>query len=140
MRGLTWVVRPRPDADALSSAWLIRRFVDPEARFEFSDEREGILAGCTFEGLCDVYRLHSAPIARLARIVRDLDCTDGRAGAPEAAALGHLVSDLCVAHESDDVLLALGMVVFEALYLECEVTEANGDQARRSEMSPWSNG
>ena len=32
-----WVTRPRPGIDRMASAWLIRRFIDPEARFEFAD-------------------------------------------------------------------------------------------------------
>ena len=33
VRGRRWVTRPRPHVDRLASAWLIKRFIDPEATF-----------------------------------------------------------------------------------------------------------
>jgi hypothetical protein len=36
-RGSTWVTRPRPHIDRIASAWLIKRFCDPEAKFAFAD-------------------------------------------------------------------------------------------------------
>jgi hypothetical protein len=35
-RRRVWVTRPRPGIDRFASAWLIRRFIDPDARFQFS--------------------------------------------------------------------------------------------------------
>ena len=37
-RNRRWVTRPRPGIDRVASAWLIRRFIDPKARFEFADK------------------------------------------------------------------------------------------------------
>src|SRR5215475_14553283 len=34
----SWVTRPRPGIDRVTSAWLIRRFIDPKARFVFANE------------------------------------------------------------------------------------------------------
>ena len=39
-----WVTRPRPGVDRMSSAWLIRRFIDPSARFAFASDRETLPA------------------------------------------------------------------------------------------------
>ena len=38
--GSTWVTRPRPHIDRIASAWLIKRFIDPQARFVFADETD----------------------------------------------------------------------------------------------------
>ena len=37
-QGKIWVARPRPDFDRVSSAWLIRNFIDPKAKFVFADK------------------------------------------------------------------------------------------------------
>ena len=38
--GSTWVTRPRPHIDRIASAWLIKRFCDPQAKFAFADAAE----------------------------------------------------------------------------------------------------
>lgn len=132
-RGRLWVTRPRPGIDRLASAWLIRTFIDREAQFGFVAEREAAprdavafdMFGvefthrgefCTFETLCDVFQLHDPSLRTIAAIVHDLDLKDGRFGAPEAATIGLLVEGLRLTHAEDDVLLAQGIALFEALY------------------------
>lgn len=132
-RGRLWVTRPRPGVDRMASAWLIRRFVDPQARFGFAADREAVPDdaipfdmfgvdfshqgdGCTFETLCAVFRLQEPALARLAAIVHDLDLKDGRFGAPEGATVGAVIEGLQLAHADDDVLLTEGITLFDALY------------------------
>jgi len=128
-----WVTRPRPGVDRMASAWLIRRFIDRDARFGFAADqgsvpREGVPfdmfgvelshrgESCTFETLCTVFEIDDAAVNRLATIVHDLDLKDGRFGAPEATTVGAVVDGLQRAHADDDALLAQGMILFEALY------------------------
>lgn len=131
--GRYWVTRPRPGIDRLASAWLIRKFIDPEARFGFVADRDAAprdsvpfdMFGvefthrgdlCTFEMLCETFRLQDTALSSLGRIVHDLDLKDGRFGAPEAPTIGLLVEGLRLAQADDEVLLAEGMPLFEALY------------------------
>ncbi|HEY6361473.1 MAG TPA: chromate resistance protein ChrB domain-containing protein, partial [Vicinamibacterales bacterium] len=128
-----WVTRPRPGVDRMASAWLIRRFIDPDARFAFVADRNAVPAGaipfdmfgvefshqgdgCTFETLCTVFGIHDAAVARLAGIVHDLDLKDGRFGAPEAATVGSVIQGLQLAHADDDALLVQGMALFDSLF------------------------
>jgi hypothetical protein len=128
-----WVTRPRPGVDRMASAWLIRRFIDPEARFEFVADREALPTravpfdmfgvefshqgdGCTFETLCVVFGVADPAVGRVAAIVHDLDLKDGRFGAPEAATVGGVIEGLQLAHADDHELLAQGVALFEALY------------------------
>ena len=127
-----WVTRPRPGIDRMSSAWLIRRFIDPKARFAFADappsagtaipfdmygvEFSHTDRGCTFETLAARFGLASAPVDRIAHIVHDLDLKESRYDAPEAPAFAHLVDGLRQMHADDGELLEHGMGVFEALY------------------------
>jgi len=127
-----WVTRPRPGVDRMASAWLIRRFIDPNARFAFiSDVKNAgeaipfdmFGAGfghegdhCTFETLAARFAIRDAAVARIAEIVHDVDLKDGKFGAPEAATLGITIDGLQLSSMDDGVLLDQGMTLFEALY------------------------
>jgi len=134
-----WVTRPRPAVDRMSSAWLIRRFIDPDARFAFAADREAVPAdgvpfdmfgvefghqaqpgqgasSCTFETLCAVFRLQEPALRRLAGIVHDLDLKDGHFGAPECPTVAAMIEGLQLANDDDDALLAQGMTLFDSLY------------------------
>jgi hypothetical protein len=132
-RGRLWVTRPRPGVDRLSSAWLIRRFLDPEARFAFAADRNAVpidaipfdmfgvgfshqSADCTFETLRAVFGIQDPAVVRLGRVVHDVDLKDNRFGAPEAATVGALVAGLRLAYADDAMLLEQGMAMFESLY------------------------
>lgn len=135
--GRLWVTRPRPGVDRMASAWLIRRFIDAQARFGFTADRDTVPddaipfdmfgvefshqgEGCTFETLCTVFALQEPAIARLATIVHDLDLKDGRFGAPEAGTVGAVIEGLQLAHADDETLLAQGMALFDSLYRSFE--------------------
>jgi hypothetical protein len=132
-----WITRPRPGVDRMASAWLIRRFIDPHARFGFAADQqmvpeEGVPFdmfgvefshqgdGCTFETLCSVFNIREAAISRIAAIVHDLDLKDGRYGAPEEATVGAMIEGLQLAHTDDGALLAQGMTLFDSLYRSFE--------------------
>ena len=124
-----WVTRPRPGVDRMSSAWLIRRFIDPRATFAFVDRprasdvpfdmydgefsHQGDL--CTFETLARRFGLKSAAVHQIGRIVHDLDLKDTRYASPEGPAVGRMVEGLRQLHADDAALLEQGIAMFEAL-------------------------
>ncbi len=130
----SWVTRPRPGVDRMGSAWLIRRFIDADARFAFAVDREALPVadaipfdmfgvefshqgeGCTFETLCTVFGITDPAVARIAQIVHDLDLKDGRFGAPDAGTVGTLIEGLQLTTAEDDLLLESGITLFESLY------------------------
>jgi hypothetical protein len=131
--GRLWVTRPRPGVDRMASAWLIRGFIDREARFDFVADRAAAprdavpfdMFGvefthrgdlCTFEVLCDIFGLRDPALVRIAGIVHDLDLKDDRFKPPEAPTVAMIIDGLRRAHEHDNVLLTEGMTLFEALY------------------------
>jgi hypothetical protein len=131
-RNRLWVTRPRPGVDRTASAWLIKRFVDPQARFAFVADRESAPRdavpfdmfgvefshqgeGCTFETLCTVFAIQEPAVARIAAIVHDVDLRDGRFGAQEAATVGTLIEGMQLSVSEDDELLEQGMALFESL-------------------------
>jgi hypothetical protein len=129
-----WVTRPRPGVDRMASAWLIRRFIDVEARFGFARDRDALpeadaipfdmfgvhfshrADGCTFETLCTDFGIDDVAVARVAAIAHDLDLKDGRFGAPEAATVSSLIEGLQLAETDDQALLERGITLFDALY------------------------
>jgi hypothetical protein len=131
-RGRLWVTRPRPGVDRMASAWLIRRHIDPDARFAFVTDATAAPADavpfdmfgvdfshhgnhCTFETLCERFALREPGLDRLAAIVHDLDLKDDRFGAAEAATVGLAIEGLQLAHADDPQLLEHGITLFDAL-------------------------
>jgi hypothetical protein len=128
-----WVTRRRPGVDRMSSAWLIRRFIDPDATFAFA-ARDNVppsdqvafdmFSGefthhadlCTFEVLMRRFRLERPALKRIAEIVHDLDLKDHRYQPPEAPTIGALVEGVRQAAGEDREALERGMSIFEALY------------------------
>jgi hypothetical protein len=127
-----WVTRPRPGIDRIGSAWLIKRFIDPEARFGFVDQPPSTADAipfdmfgvefthrgewCTFETLAHTFAIRDGAVERISAIVHDLDLKDARFGAPEAGAIGALLDGLQTLYSDDHVLLDQGVTMFEALY------------------------
>ena len=129
-----WVTRAGIKVDRIASAWLIRRFLDAEARFRFVDIgsykhrgkelRFDMADGefthhedlCTFEVLCQRFQLEHVGLRGLAEIVHDLDVKDARYRRADNEGVATLVQGLVAAHSKDDARLEAGMVVFDTLY------------------------
>jgi len=124
----------RGTVDRIASAWLIRRFVDPEARFKFvRGQRYAPEAGelrfdmfeaefthegerCTFEVLLRRFGIEDAALGPLAEIVHDIDLKDSRFSRPEAPGMDRLIAGIAMRHKDDDARLRDGAAVLEALY------------------------
>ena len=121
----------------MASAWLIRRFIDAQARFAFAADRASVPADalpfdmfgvefthhgddCTFETLCKVFTLHDAAITRVGELVHDIDLKDAKFGAPEAPTISAMIDGLQLTHADDHDLLEQGMAMFESLYRSFE--------------------
>ncbi|GGH18770.1 hypothetical protein SAMN05444007_101134 [Cribrihabitans marinus] len=131
-----WVTRHRPKIDRIACPWLIRRFVDPGARFLFVSpaQVEGVAdrygatpfdiegtfwshrgADCTFDTMLAEFGLRTTPLDRLAKVVRAAD-TNRHDLAPEAAGLLALSVGLSRQFRDDTEQLAAGMALYDALY------------------------
>jgi len=132
-RNQVWVTRPRPGVDRVTSAWLIRKFVDPKARFAFSSEDqkpagavpfdmyEGDGFGhrgedCTFETLQKQFRVRDPKVLVMAQIVHDADLLDDKFGRKEGFGLDEIMKGWAQQGLSDKELLDRGMQLTEGLY------------------------
>jgi hypothetical protein len=138
VRGRTWVTRRGVQVDRIASAWLIRRFIDPEARFKFVGghdyaPEEGELRfdmfeaefthegeACTFEVLARRFGLARPGLRALAEIVHAIDLKDARFDRPEAAGLERLLAGIALRHAADEDRLREGASVFDALFASFE--------------------
>jgi hypothetical protein len=132
LRGRRWVTRPRPHIDRIASAWLIKRFIDPEATFVFAPPEEfpqdavafdapGVELShhgedCTFETLIKRARLRDRRLTRLAELVHEADLRDGKFPHEEARGIELAIRAMLAASPDDQQVLAQGMSLFEGLY------------------------
>ena len=134
LRGRVWVTRRDPHIDRLATAWLIRRFIDPAARFRFVDPAGGpVRAGersfdmigadfthegdrCSFETICDRLGLKDAALVQMAEVVHDLDLKDGKFGRADAAGVQQLVDGLSASHPDSAARVSAALPVFDALF------------------------
>ncbi|HEX4956502.1 MAG TPA: chromate resistance protein ChrB domain-containing protein [Thermoanaerobaculia bacterium] len=134
LRDKVWVTRRGVYVDRIATAWLVRRFVDPQARFRFvAGARAPARAGeirfdlseaevthegdrCTFEVLLGRLGLDDPALRRVAEIVHDIDLKDERYDHPETAGLERMLGGLVRAEADDLRRLERGGEIFEALY------------------------
>ncbi len=134
LKGKVWVTRQGVHVDRIATAWLIRRFIDPEARFAFVPakgyhpaagelrfdmfEAEFTHEGdrCTFEVLLARTGLNGPALSAIAEIVHDIDLKDSKFGREEAAGIAQLIAGIARAHPDDEQRIARGAAVFDDLY------------------------
>lgn len=129
---MNWATRRGCHVDRAACAWLIRRFIDPDASFLFVDDPDDVPAGatpfdmrgaalshhggsCTFETILERNRLSDPALAEIGRIVHEADLRDERFDAPVAAGLDVLIRGLSMTLD-DEALLQVTGPLFDGLY------------------------
>ena len=131
-RNRLWVTRPRPGVDRVTSAWLIRKFIDPKAKFAFAPEDkkprkavpfdmyEGGFGhrgeDCTFETLVKVFHIRDKKVLVMAEVVHDADLFDEKFGRKEGFGIDEVMKGWAREGLSDQELLKRGMQLGEGLY------------------------
>ena len=131
-----WVTRHRPKIDRIACPWLIRRFIDPKARFLYvapdsvTDVAEKfgatpfdiegcdwghVGALCTFDAMLAGFSLGTKPLLHLAKVIRAADTND-HGLAPESAGLLAFSVGLSRAYKDDLMQLEAGLPLYDALY------------------------
>lgn len=131
--GKVWVTRTGVHVDRIASAWLIRRFIDPNAKFKFVPPRgyrpaknevrfdmfeaefthEGDL--CTFEVLAERFAIDEPGIVALSEVIHDVDINDAKFERPETPGIAATIAGLCISNRTDEERLAQGFILFDQL-------------------------
>jgi hypothetical protein len=134
LKGRAWVTRQGVHVDRIACAWLIRRFIDPEARFKFV-EAKGYVPGpgelrfdmfdgefthegdnCSFETILARIGSRDPALKAIGEIVHDIDLKDGKFQRDETAGVDHLLAGLAAPRRSDPERIDKGAVILDALY------------------------
>jgi hypothetical protein len=133
-RGATWVTRTGVHVDRIASAWLIRGFIDPQARFKFVQakgyvRRTGELRfdmfdaefthigdRCTFEVLVERMGLDDDALVAIGQIIHDLDLRDGKFGRDETPGVRSAIDGICTAARDDEQRIAAASPMLDGLY------------------------
>jgi hypothetical protein len=130
-----WVTRQHPKIDRLASAWLIKRFIDSQAKFLWLSSVNDVLPTqigfdfdgatfshvgnrVTFEVLLESFNLQKPALKRMAQLVHYLDI--GGTSVPEAVGIETVLSGLCEVITDDDQLLENANTLFDALLMAFE--------------------
>jgi len=128
-----WITRPRPGIDRVSSAWLIRRFIDSKAIFVFDSNPKAhpeavpfdmYQAGgfghegekCTFETLCVRFGVGDKNVRLIGHAIHDADLDEEKFGRTEGITINHILKGWAKQDIPDDELLCRGIDMIEGLY------------------------
>jgi hypothetical protein len=131
-RGRVWLTRPRPEIDRVGSAWLIRKFIDPKARFAFAVKRPpnrrvvtfDMLDGdfsherdsCTFETLIHQFGIKDKTVRNIGEMIHDADLDDQKFQRNECVGVDRVLKGWAQEERSDQEILQRGFQCFDALY------------------------
>lgn len=133
-RDKVWLTRTRPEIDRVGSAWLIRRFIDPEAKFVFDDAPTAYLEAipydmldvefshhgdhCTFETLIERFGIRDRSVQRMAELIHDADLEDDKFHRLEGFGVERVFKGWAKKGLTDQEILSKGFECFEGLHAE----------------------
>ena len=152
---MKWVTRSFPHVDRTASAWLIKRFIDPQAEFVFIDwpEQElrpeygtpfdikGVELGhrdgkCTFEVIVEKYSIEDPYVKKIAELVHAADIEGEIDKVPEARGIKALFSGLRLVTKDDYETLELGFKIWDAIYAYYKLRDL--EEKHREELASMS--
>src|SRR5438067_2085544 len=131
-RGKIWATRPRPEIDRVGSAWLISKFIDPEAKFMFASAApssgEAIPFDmvdvefshhgdcCTFETLIGRFAIDDKAVRKIGEMIHDADLEDAKYQRTECIGIDRVLKGWGKSGMRDEEILAHGFECFDGLY------------------------
>ncbi len=135
LKGKTWVTRNDLFIDRIACGWLIKCFIDADARFLFVESdsyspgpeeiRFDMYEGdythegdqCTFEVMIKRLQLQHSGLNSLAEIIHDIDLKDSKYGRVEAAGFSAVLNGLVLHLTDDDQRMTAGYDLMEHLHI-----------------------
>lgn len=142
--GKKWITRKDVYIDRIASAWLIRRFIDPKAKFVFLAKNTDKIPNdtipfdmygaefthhgddCTFETLIKAFDLQDPALQPIAEIVHDIDLRNNKYDRKETEGIEQIIKGLKQQYKGDNKLLEKGMEIFDILY-QCYTSSGKGE-------------
>lgn len=143
LKSRTWVTRRGIKIDRIACAWLIERFIDPQAKFKFvnldsylhqtTEIRFDMFEGefthegdqCTFEVLLNHIASNDSALKAVGEVVHDIDLKDGKHQRPEAIGISQVIEGIILRHKDDLKRLEEGKSIFESLYTRFLASKSN---------------
>jgi hypothetical protein len=137
---MNWITRERPKIDRIACPWLILRFIDAQAQFQYVPADRVLATAqdtgaipydipdielshvgelCSFDAFLKKYHLEDPTLLQLAVIVRGAD-TSRLDLAPQCAGLYAISLGLSATISDDHEMLRHGLVMYDALYAWCD--------------------
>jgi hypothetical protein len=130
---MIWATRRHVHIDRTACAWLIRRFIDPDAQFVFVDDPDEVPpdatpfdmrgvelghrnGGCSFETILARYELDDPALERIGQLVHEADIGDERYDAPEAPGIDALLRGLALSAPDDQHMIDQTTPLYDAFY------------------------
>jgi hypothetical protein len=147
-RGATWVTRTGVHVDRIACSWLIRRFIDPDAKLKFVQPKgyvpepgelrfdmfdaEFTHVGdrCSFEVLVERMDLADPALVAIGEIIHDLDLLDDKFGRDEAAGVRSAIDGICTVARDDEARIAAATPMLEGLYSHFTLRARRGERAK----------
>ena len=133
---MKWVTWEQVGVDRMACAWLIQKYIDPEAEFLFVPLGESVLpegaepfdipgvrlshhqGHCTFHTMLDEYKLTDPILKRIARIIDEADIVQEVAVEAAAPGLDLICRGIRLTSDDDFAALERGAVIYDALYAQ----------------------
>jgi hypothetical protein len=157
---MRWITRQNVKVDRVACPWLIKRFIDPHAKFLFVREDELLERAhreraipfdatrfsevklnhrgerCTFEAILEDYKLTDPALHRLGLIVRGADIKGQEQAAPESVGLRAIAQGFALSEGSDEQRLAYEFPIYDALLEYVRQHVVSGSRAGSAPSPP----
>ena len=140
--GKIWITRERPYVDRLASFWLVRRFLDPQARlafvppdahipkredavrFDMTDAEFTHVGGrTTFEVMITAFSLEQDVPAGLVAAIRAIDLEEMDTAPTESRGIKRILDGLLLSINDDEQLVESALVLMDALSASYQKTK-----------------
>jgi hypothetical protein len=148
---MLWVTRQKPHVDRCASAWLIKRFIDKDATFQFVTKEEEIPKGAigftlqkaeinpvegmktTFDVLIEKYNVRDPIVLQLKSIIQDYEFNEEnpeKTRLKETIGVCYVLKGLEKTSQTDAETISKAFVVMDALYATLKGLFKNKTDAR----------
>jgi hypothetical protein len=143
---LKWATWENIGVDRMGCAWLILRFIDPDAEFAFVPANQFSLPDgyepfdipgvrlthrrghCTFHTMLREYQLDDPVLRRIASIIDEADMAQDINLESTAAGLDFICRGIRLISEDDRLAIERGQIIYDALYAQISL-EISGESS-----------